>query len=137
MKGLLRIVSLFLPHFFVAILSCRKSTDRRPIKFFLPYGMMRTRMWDVFGEVVGNVDKDCGFRGFVRACLPYGLVLWWDGTPKPAASALVPKARPAPVQTVSAAMVTEIKDLRKEVSEFKEEMELLVLRALTQGESAK
>lgn len=137
MKGLLRIVSLFLPHFFAAVLSCRKSTDRRPVKFFLPYGMMRTRMRDVFGEEVGKADKDCGFRGFVRACLPYGLVLWWDGTPQPAGPAPVAKARPAPASSVSVVMATEIKDLRREMSEFREQMELLVLRALTQGGSSK
>ena len=44
MKGLLSILGLFLPHFFAATLSRRKKTDKRMIKFFLPYGFMKKRM---------------------------------------------------------------------------------------------
>ena len=134
MKGLLRIVGLFLPHFFAAALSCRKSTDKRLIKFFLPYGMMRRRMRDVFGEEVGSREKDRGLSGLFRSACPYGLVLWWDDKPLVLQQSQSRRCSPKPVSAPSIAVVKELEGLRYELSEFKEQMELIVLRAMTRKE---
>ena len=135
MKGLLRIVGLFLPHFFAAALSCRKSTDKRLIKFFLPYGMMRRRMLDVFGEEVGSDVKDRGFSGLVRSVCPYGLVLWWDDDGKNVRPALVAArdagGRPASVKVGTQGLESRLDALCAEMRESSERLELIVLRALT------
>lgn len=140
MKGLLRIVGLFLPHFFAAALSCRKSTDKRLIKFFLPYGMMRRRMRDVFGEEVGSKEKDRGLSGLFRSACPYGLVLWWDDDGKDVRPAPV-AARgaascPASVKVDTKGFESRIDALRAEMQEANERLELVILRALT-GRSGK
>lgn len=135
MKGLLRIVGLFLPHFFAAALSCRKPKDKRLIKFFLPYGMMRCRMLDVFGEEVGSREKDQGFSGLVRAVCPYGLVLWWDDDGKNARPASVvargAASCPASVKVDTKGFESRIDALRAEMQEANERLELVILRALT------
>lgn len=140
MRGLLRIVGLFLPHFFAAVLSCRKSTDKRLIKFFLPYGMMRRRMLDVFGEEVGPMEKDRGLSGLFRSVCPYGLVLWWDDDGKNVRPAPVAASgaggRPASVKVDTKGLESRLDALRAEMRESNERLELVVLRALT-GRSGK
>ena len=135
MKGLLRIVGLFLPHFFAAALSCRKSTDKRLIKFFLPYGMMCRRMLDVFGEEVGSREKDRGLSGLFRSACPYGLVLWWDDDWKDVRPAPVAASGaggcPASVKVDKKGLESRLDALRAEMRESNERLELVVLRALT------
>lgn len=67
-----------LPYAFSAILQQKVATDRRPCKYFLPYGKMCRFVRQNYNEQVGNPEKDKGVNGFFRSVLPYGLVLWWD-----------------------------------------------------------
>ena len=137
MKGLLRIVGLFLPHFFAAVLSCRKSTDKRLIKFFLPYGMMCRRMLDVFGEEVGSREKDRGLSGLFRSVCPYGLVLWWDDDGKNVRpeSVAANGGRPDSMKVDAKGLESRLDALRAEMRESNERLELVILRTLT-GRSA-
>ena len=133
MKGLLSILGLFLPHFFAATLSRRKKTDKRMIKFFLPYGFMKNRMRYVFHSNVGNDKKDRGFAGFLRGLCPYGLVLWWDGG-RDAAYGVAPAPN---CQGFGAnelkSIRQQITSLRREVMDGSERLELLMLRCLDSG----
>lgn len=70
-----------LPYAIYVILSQRVDADRRPGKYFLPYGVMKRRMAIVFGEDIDSSGAHQCHRLFVRRfrnVLPYGLVLWWD-----------------------------------------------------------
>lgn len=73
-----RIVVDFLPYVIFVILSQRIASDRRPVKYFLPYGRVRQYVEGTYG--VGHVRyKDVpGWVGHFRNWLPYGLVQWWD-----------------------------------------------------------
>ena len=134
MKGLLSILGLFLPHFFAATLSRRKKTDKRMIKFFLPYGFMKKRMRYVFHSNVGNAKKDRGFAGFLRGLCPYGIVLWWDG-----GRDAVQSVAPAPNNNQGfganelKSIRQQITSLRREVMDGSERLELLMLRCLDSG----
>ena len=70
-----------LPYAIYVIMSQRVDSDRRPRKYFLPYGFMKKRMALVFGEDVdpsGAHECHGRFVRWLRNALPYGLVLWWD-----------------------------------------------------------
>ena len=73
-----RVMVALAPYAVSAILQQRVETDKRSGKYFLPYGIMCKRMLRVYGKDVGNIERDKGFIGMVRASFPYGLVLWWD-----------------------------------------------------------
>lgn len=140
MKSILRLLSLLLPHFFFAAVSCRKSTDRRLIKYYLPFGLMRRRMHDVFGEEVGSTEKDRGLSGLFRSICPYGLVLWWDDDGKNVRPASVVASgaggRPASAKVDTKRLESRIDALRADLEKSNERLELIVLRALT-GRSCK
>ena len=130
MKGVLSILGLFLPHFFAATLSRRKATDKRPFKYFLPYGYMKRRMKYVFRANVGDAKKDCGIVGLFRWVCPYGTILWWDGG-RDATS----YASPVPNCQLSGApelgaVRRQIESLRREVMDGSERLELLMLRLM-------
>ena len=67
-----------LPYAFTAALSVRVESDRRLLKYFLPYGRMKKFVNCVYNMQVGNQMLDKGLCGKLRAFVPYGLVLWWD-----------------------------------------------------------
>lgn len=73
-----RVVLEILPYAFTVALSQRVATDSRLVKYLLPYGSMKRYVRATYGMKVGNDAKDHDFGGFVRAIMPYGLVLWWD-----------------------------------------------------------
>ena len=130
MKGFFSILGLFLPHFFAATLSHRQATDKRMLKYFLPYGYMKKRMKYVFHANVGNDKKDHGVAGVFRWCCPYGIVLWWDGGRDAA-----PCASPAGNIHCHQPRVDDLNEvrqwitsLRQEVVDRSENLELLMLR---------
>ena len=132
MKGFLAILGLLLPHFFAATLSRRKPMDKRIVKYFLPYGMMKSRMRYVFHADVGNDKKDRGIVGLFRWCCPYGTILWWDGgrdtvsRPSPVPNRQLPGQLPGPLEL--GAVRRQIESLRREVMDGSERLELLMLR---------
>lgn len=73
-----RVLVDILPYAVFAILSQRIASDRRPVKYFLPYGRVRRYVEGRYG--VGHVRyrNVRGWAGFFRNWLPYGLVQWWD-----------------------------------------------------------
>lgn len=73
-----RFVLAVLPYAFTAALSVRVDSDRRLLKYFLPYGNMKRHVRLAHNMNVGNDACDRGVTGMVRAIMPYGLVLWWD-----------------------------------------------------------
>ena len=133
MKGLIRIVSLLLPHFFVAVLSRRRPTDRRPLKYFLPYGVMKKRMMGLYHQKVGNERLDSGVKGLFRSVLPYGLVLWWDEVPVQGSGVVHDQRRPPVVQQVVdvSQVKSELNRMAAVLGDAVERMELLALRAVT------
>ena len=73
-----RLALAILPYAFTAALSVRVETDRRLLKYFLPYGRMKRFVRLMYNIRVGDDSKDKGSTGMLRAVMPYGLVLWWD-----------------------------------------------------------
>lgn len=71
-------VLAILPYAFTAALGVRVGSDRRILKYLLPYGRMKRFVKFAYGMDVGNAALDKGFSGIFRALMPYGLVLWWD-----------------------------------------------------------
>ena len=134
MKKASDVLGLFLPRFFSAVLSCRKNTDKRIIKYFLPYGLMRKRMQEVFFERVGDPSKDKGLVGVFRAMCPYGIVLWWDSADVRSGRAVVvkapsPVAAPRPVQSqINGDIQRRIDGLRRTCENRMDRLELLILR---------
>ena len=91
--ALARFVLAFLPFAFTAALSVRVESDRRPMKYFLPYGKMKKFVALAYSMDVGNSALDKGFIGAIRAVSPYGLVLWWDGEAERVAAGGKPKGK--------------------------------------------
>ena len=71
-----------LPYAFTAALSVRVKSDRRLLKYLLPYGKMKNFLTCKYYMQVGDTKKDNGLTGIFRSILPYGLVLWWDAEDK-------------------------------------------------------
>lgn len=134
MKGILSILGLFLPHFFAAALSRRKATDRRVLKYFLPYGYMKKRMKYVFHANVGNGNKDVGFVGLLRWMCPYGIVLWWDGgCDAPQVASCESPCTPGVDAVELKSLRRLVESLRREVVDGTERLELLMLRSMDTG----
>lgn len=87
-----------IPFVVLAVRSQVRETDKRPLKFWLPYGMMCKNVAEQYGyiidhgQVVAAHDHD-GYKRtlenekmfsfpvrILRRWMPYGLVLWWDRT---------------------------------------------------------
>ena len=136
MKDILSILGLFVPRFFEVTLSSKQDSDKRCIKYFLPYAYMKRRMKYVFLTDLGNENKDHGLRGILRGLCPYGTVLWWDRRYRVSTTSTTGKSdgvltckndvEPGGVQK----LCTEVETLRREVADTLERLELLVLRAL-------
>ena len=96
-------ILLFLPSAFLYVVSNYKQSDKRKIKYWLPYGPMRNFEKKAYGS---NLEKKKRFFiiRFIRYWLPYGYVLWWDNesqlSKKPAAPAAKPAAPAAATQTI-------------------------------------
>ena len=127
---LLSVLGLFLPHFFAATLSCRKASDKRLFKYFLPYGYMKRRMKYVFRVLVGDKNKDCGVRGIIRAILPYGTVLWWDNGCKAGIATDLTQGQDSFAQNDIYALRSSVDAARKEIVDSSERLELLLLRLI-------
>ena len=67
-----------LPYAFTAALSVRVDSDRRLLKYFMPYGRMKKFVRLAYGMRIGGDKIDSGWSGAIRCVMPYGLVLWWD-----------------------------------------------------------
>jgi len=133
MKKASDVLGLLLPRFFSAVLSCRKDTDRRLAKYFLPYGLMRKRMQEVFFEQVGDPAKEKGLSGVIRAMCPYGLVLWWDsadgnGGRSASSQAARPVAAPQEAPLQMGEVQRRIDRLRRTCEDRMDRLELLILR---------
>lgn len=76
-KPLVKAVLMLLPSFFLYTASNYKPTDRRRIKYWLPYGVMRDRQLKTYGKRIENGYHSKSSR-VIRWFLPYGYVLWWD-----------------------------------------------------------
>ena len=75
----------FLPLAVVAVSAQRQDTDRKMLKYWLPYAMMCERMFRVYGTSHWNgvpldgVSPECPVPASGRrAWLPFGVVLWLD-----------------------------------------------------------
>lgn len=72
-----KVLLMVLPSVFVYIVSNHNANDKRLMKYWLPYGLMRDRMLKTYGKRIetGHHSK---FARLFRWILPYGYVLWWD-----------------------------------------------------------
>lgn len=74
---MVKAIVMLLPSFILYIASNYKPSDRRKIKYWLPYGLMRDRQLKTYGNCI-----DIGYHSktarLIRWILPYGYVLWWD-----------------------------------------------------------
>ena len=68
---------MLLPSAFLYIVSNYKPTDKRKIKYWLPYGIMSKFQLKAHGKRVENKKHSFVMR-FIRGLFPYGYVLWWD-----------------------------------------------------------
>lgn len=150
-KTIKTIALLCLPSVVFVILANRRSEDKRPIKYFLPYGKVRNHILSF--HHIGHVRKVYGpqleqplkgFSGFVRSWLPFGLVLWLDkgaSISTNASSTGVASGTPQTiVKTVTKSVASaDIVNLNKKLDAFRQEislrqdrLEVLLLRALRQ-----
>ena len=135
-----KVLILLSPYAVSAILQQRVDTDRRVLKYFLPYGKMCARMMLVYGRNVGNAQRDKGFWGRVRSALPYGLILWWDREDKRIEGEIVKRQaeiaakkrrQTAPASTPDRTMVAEIKQfVAQQIDVARDRMEVLSMRSL-------
>lgn len=72
-----KILLMILPSLFVYIVSNHNHNDKRPVKYWLPYGLMRDRMLKNYGKQIETGYHSKPAR-LLRWFLPYGYVLWWD-----------------------------------------------------------
>lgn len=137
---------LCLPSVVLAILSNRRPEDRHLIKYFLPYGRMRKHILSTHREshvrkVYGPkiLKPPAGLKGFVRACLPFGLVLWHDkgGCILPSPTALGAFGQGGPQTNPNVAASPDVANLDEKIEEFRREisirqdrLEVLLLRML-------
>lgn len=116
---------------FVAIIngqSCQE--DRRPIKYWLPYGKMRQHVAAFYGMHVETRDFPWPIR-LLRDWLPYGLILWWDTEAKRVSAILSPQKastspRPAKTSNTSSVCYTSqapADALRKEVEALRKTLD--------------
>ena len=135
-----KVLILLSPYVVSVILQQRVDTDRRVLKYFLPYGKMCARMMLVYGRNVGNAQRDKGFWGRVRSVLPYGLILWWDREDKRIEGEIVKRQsesaakkgrQTAPASTIDRTMVAEIKQfIVQQMDVARDRMEVLSMRSL-------
>lgn len=132
-----------LPTFVAAIDSRRRGEDRRPIKYWLPYGRMRRHVTLHYGLPLRDEGAFPAWVRGLRAACPYGLILWWDAEthrtrPRPAPAPKPSRPAPAPAQGVGGpALREELRALRAEVAALREDcrrrderLEALALRLL-------
>lgn len=84
-------ILMLVPAAFIYIVSNYKPSDKRNIKYWLPYGLMCDFQLRIHGKRIEN-KKYSVFSRLIRWILPYGYVLWWDNgarqpVSKPASSA--------------------------------------------------
>lgn len=70
-------ILMLLPSAFFYIVSNHKPSDKRKIKYWLPYGLMRDFQLKMHGNRIDK-NKHSLVMCFIRWLLPYGYVLWWD-----------------------------------------------------------
>ena len=113
----------FLPYAIYAILSQRQSSDRRTIKYFLPYGKVREYVEGFYGKGHVRYRDVSGWAGRIRKWLPYGLVQWWDfGDVTLAASR--PRAKIGP--RARARFMARLAQAKREMAESIKDGEVLV-----------
>jgi glycosyltransferase involved in cell wall biosynthesis len=70
-----KIILSIVPSFFAFCLICRKYDDKRMVKFWIPYGIMKLYLSKKYGV---SFERHNFVGSSFRACLPYGYILWWD-----------------------------------------------------------
>ena len=125
-----------LPYAITAALSVRVETDRRLAKYFLPYGRMKRFVRLAYGMKVGDDSVDHGFTGFLRAFMPYGLVLWWDneGMDRRTAGARLSPFLKRPAAMNAAERDAELRGLMERVDKLEAMISRLLVVAGASGE---
>ena len=123
-----------IPFVVLAVRAQAGETDRRPLKFWIPYGMMCKNVAEQYGYVIDHgqiitahdhdgykrtLENEKTFSSPVRILrrwMPYGLVLWWDRTNRAStcqskASAVKPFGRVCASQFDIRALSRQIKQL--------------------------
>ena len=72
-----RILLMLLPSAFVYIVSNYEKADKRTLKYWLPYGVMRNYQLKNYGKKI-NGGYHSRLAKILRWLLPFGYVLWWD-----------------------------------------------------------
>ncbi len=121
--GVAGAVLAVLPYAFTAALSVRAESDVRLVKYFLPYGKMKSFVRLSYGIQRGDATRDQGLIGWFRSIMPYGLVLWWDAEDKQ----LTNHPKPPPKTSVSPARLP-VKE--RQALEQQDRVEAMALRML-------
>ena len=142
--ALSKCVHACLPAFVAIIDSRRRGEDRRPIKYWLPYGKMRAYVGMHYDIPLRDESKFSRGARLLRAWCPYGLILWWDletrreqnGRAKTPAKGAVPTGSAASNASVQA-LTKEVQSLRWQLNQLRtesqmrdERLETLLLRVL-------
>ncbi len=101
-----RVCHDWLPALFACVHQNMHGDDRRIVKYWLPYRMMKLRLQSYYNIILhGGVEPKTAWGCFIRNKSPYGLVLWWDkeiaamakrkGAGAPASAKAAP-SKPAP-----------------------------------------
>lgn len=131
-----RCLTAILPYAVSAILQQRVETDRRVVKYFLPYGIMCRHMMRAYGKNVRSKEHDKGLGAVLRSMLPYGLVLWWDGeNVRPLPKEQGNKRSAVDVKRSVAEPDAEQQKFFQQTRERQDRLEVLSMRALAGGKS--
>ena len=125
------VVLAVLPYAFTAALSVREESDVRFVKYFLPYEKIKNFVWVTYGIQRGDVTRDHGVIGGLRAILPYGLVLWWDAEDKRLAVSSKQSQKPfgkQPQKPLGPSALLSVKE--RQALEQQDRIEALTLRML-------
>ena len=116
-RGVLKCIWWIVPYGVFCVNAQVTAADRRPFKYWVPYGKMCRVLAKRYGVVVNhgvledvhdrngylrtmkNERAFSPFARFVRRISPYGLILWWD---RPATKVSTVKSAPAPARPAPA-----------------------------------
>ena len=118
------------PYALTAALSCRKDSDCRLLKYYLPYGRMKKFVRMMYGIPVGNDARDSGFIGALRSVMPYGLVLWWDAEDERLAAPVRSPRRAAISATGNDSESSRMPDSKRQELERLDRLEVMMLRII-------
>lgn len=143
-----------IPFVVLAVRAQTGETDKRPWKFWAPYGMMCKKVAETHGYVIdhGRIIEANNHNGYaatlenektfsavarlLRRWMPYGMILWWDREAvegKPLTKASSPETSTpsdvAAVMTLLRQMDARLKSIERQMAIRSDNLDMQILKA--------